>query len=144
MRNILILFLSTLLLFGQKQSIKIKSKYHHLKLINEWIFLSMETLTKNESKSKEIIYADENNVETLSFHRSGSISYNSFSKGESIKGRGKWMVNRYDGLRIIAESDTIDTNYIIEKDTLTIFTVEENGIDTKENKNVIRYKKKIS
>ena len=79
-------------LFGQQGSFKIRPKYKHLQLIEKWKFVSMETITHGEKEEKEIVYQADNNVETLSFHRSGSISYISIDGGKEKKGRGKHQI----------------------------------------------------
>ena len=82
-----VLFLSfCLLLFQSNQrSFKIKSKFSHLKLVDEWVFLSMETITFNEEEEREVVMHSEKNVETLSFHRSGSMSFVSINNGKEKK-----------------------------------------------------------
>ena len=52
-KYILFLLFCGLLLQGNHSSFKIKSKFSHLKLIDDWDFLSMETITYNEQKKKE-------------------------------------------------------------------------------------------
>ena len=42
----------------------------------------METITYNEEEEREVVMQDEKNVETLSFHRSGSMSYVSMNNGK--------------------------------------------------------------
>lgn len=91
MRNIFFIFLMIFtILIASQQSFKIQPKYQqrHFQLIDKWIFISMETVTKAETEEWEIIYQDDENIETLSFHRSGSMSYVSLEGDEQKKGRG--------------------------------------------------------
>ena len=81
-KYILFLLFCSLLLQGKQRSFKLKSKFSHLKLIDDWVFLSMETITYNEEEEREVVMQDEKNVETLSFHRSGSMSYVSMNNGK--------------------------------------------------------------
>ena len=73
-KYILFLLFCGLLLQGNHSPFKIKFNDSHLKLIDDWVFLSMETITYNEEEEREVVVQDEKNVETLSFHRSGSMS----------------------------------------------------------------------
>ena len=143
MRIIFFIFLivSTILIASQR-SFKIISKYQkrHFELIDKWIFLSMETVTKAETEEREIVYQDDENIETLSFHRSGSISYVSLEGGEQKKGRGTWLIkDQY--IRIISKSDTIDATYKIEGDILTLTTSEEESEDFYGYTSVVQYQK---
>ena len=56
----------------------------HLRLIDDWVFLSIETITYNEEE-REVVIQGEKNVGTLSFHRSGSMSFFSKKKGKEKK-----------------------------------------------------------
>ena len=49
------LLLCGLIFNGSQRSFKLKSKYKHLKLIAEWVFLSMETTTYNEGMDRDIV-----------------------------------------------------------------------------------------
>ncbi len=143
MRIIFFIFLivSTILIASQR-SFKIISKYQkrHFELIDKWIFLSMETVTKAETEEREIVYQDDENIETLSFHRSGSISYVSLEGGEQKKGRGTWLIkDQY--IRIISKSDTIDATYKIEGNILTLTTSEEESEDFYGYTSVVQYQK---
>ena len=42
----------------------------------------METVTHNEEEERDVVVKGKKNVETLSFHRSGSMSYVSMIDGE--------------------------------------------------------------
>ncbi|MBA65391.1 MAG: hypothetical protein CMG55_06295 [Candidatus Marinimicrobia bacterium] len=139
----LTIIVCTIFLFGSQRSFKIKSKYQqsHLRLIDKWIFISMETVTQTEKEEKEIVYQDRDNVETLSFHRSGSMSFVSVEGGKEKKGRGIWLIKDHY-IRIIAQSDTIDATYNIKDDILTLTTSEEESEDFYGYTSVVKYKKK--
>ena len=81
----LFLLFCSLVLQGNQRSFKVKSKFSHLKLIDNWVFLSMETITYSEEEEREVVVQDEKNVETLSFHRSGSMSFVSMKNGKEKK-----------------------------------------------------------
>ena len=137
----IIFFLFCSLLFqGSQRSFKIKSKFSHLKLINEWIFLSMETITYNEEEEREVVMQGEKNVETLSFHRSGSMSFVSKNNGKEKKGRGLWLI-KDESIRIIALKDTIDAIYNIDNGILTLTTSEKETNDFYGFTSIVRYKK---
>jgi len=129
-----------MILFGNQNPLQITPKYENLKLINKWTFESMETTTFSETEEKEIVYKDEDNIETLTFHRSGSMSFVSLDDGNQKKGRGIWFVNN-DLLRIIADSDTVDATYQIKNNILTIITNEEESEDFYGYKSIVRYLK---
>lgn len=136
----LLIFLYNMILFGNQNPLQITPKYENLKLINKWTFESMETTTFAETEEKEIVYKDEDNIETLTFHRSGSMSFVSLDDGNQKKGRGIWFVNN-DLLRIIADSDTVDATYQIKNNILTIITNEEESEDFYGYKSIVRYLK---
>tara|TARA_X000001036_G_C20662532_1_gene799487 strand:+ start:1595 stop:2002 length:408 start_codon:yes stop_codon:yes gene_type:complete len=130
------------ILIASQRSFKIQPKYQqrHFQLIDKWIFISMETVTKAETEEREIIYQDDENIETLSFHRSGSMSYISLEGGEQKKGRGTWLIkDQY--IRIISKSDTIDATYKIEGNILTLTTSEEESEDFYGYTSVVQYQK---
>ena len=139
----LTIIVCTIFLFGSQRSFKIKSKYQqsHFRLIDKWIFISMETVTQAEKDEREIVYQDRDNVETLSFHRSGSMSFVSVEGGKEKKGRGIWLIKDHY-IRIIAQSDTIDATYNIEDNILTLTTSEEESEDFYGYTSVVKYKKK--
>ena len=143
MRNIFFIFLMIFtILIASQQSFKIQPKYQqrHFQLIDKCIFISMETVTKAETEEWEIIYQDDENIETLSFHRSGSMSYVSLEGDEQKKGRGTWLIkDQY--IRIISKSDTIDATYKIEGDILTLTTSEEESEDFYGYTSVVQYQK---
>ena len=45
----------------------------------------MKTITYNEEEEREVVLQDEKNVETLSFHRSGSMSLVFMKNGKEKK-----------------------------------------------------------
>ena len=87
MNKYLSLLLISGICFGQSK-FQIKPKYSHLKLINKWVFQSMETITYNNKEEREVVLKDQYNTETLSFHRSGSMTFETLNTGEITKGRG--------------------------------------------------------
>ena len=133
----LLLFIG--LVWGQN-SFKIRPKYEHLKLINKWTFESMETITYTEQEESEIVVKDDNNSETLSFHKSGSISYLTLVNGEMKKGRGIWLV-KDNLLKILADADTIYATYQIKGDFLTITTSKDESEEFYGYKTIMKYKK---
>ena len=135
------LFLCVLIFQGSQRSFKLKSKYKHLKLINDWVFLSMETITYNEEEERDVVVKGEKNVETLSFHRSGSMSYVSMIDGEENKGRGLWLI-KDENIRIIALTDTIDATYNIDNGILTLTTSEEESEEFYGYTSIVKYKSK--
>ena len=57
-KYMLFLLFCGLVLHSNQRSFKIKSKFSHLKLIDDWVFLSMETITYNE-EAREVVLQDE-------------------------------------------------------------------------------------
>ena len=135
------LLLCVLIFQGSQRSFKLKSKYKHLKLINDWVFLSMEIITYNEEEERDVVVKGEKNVETLSFHRSGSMSYVSMIDGEENKGRGLWLIKN-ENIRIIALTDTIDATYNIDNGILTLTTSEEESEEFYGYTSIVKYKSK--
>ena len=133
------ILLSIGLAWGQN-SFKIRPKYEHLNLINKWTFESMETITYTEEEKSEIVFKDDDNSETLSFHKSGSISYLTLVNGEMKKGRGIWLV-KDNLLKIIADADTIYATYQIRGDFLTITTSKDESEEFYGYKTIMKYKK---
>lgn len=127
------------LVWGQ-DSFTIKDKYPHLKLIEEWTFESMETITYAEEEESEVVFKDDMNTESLSFHRSGSLSFMALTNGMMKKGRGLWLV-KDDLLNIVADSDTIHATYEINDSSLTITTSNEETDEFFGYKTIVRYKK---
>ena len=135
------LLLCGLIFNGSQRSFKLKSKYKHLKLIADWVFLSMETTTYNEEKDKDIVMQSDGTVATLSFHRSGSMSYFFMSKGKEEKGRGIWMV-KDEKIKIMALEDTIQATYSMDNGILTLITSENETEDVYGYTSIVKYKKK--
>ncbi len=133
------LLFCVLIFQGSQRSLKLRSKYKHLKLINDWVFLSMETVTYNEEEERDVVVKGEKNVETLSFHRSGSMSYVSMIDGEENKGRGLWLI-KDENIRIIALTDTIDATYNIDNGILTLTTSEEESEEFYGYTSIVKYK----
>ena len=140
-KYISLLILCVLIFQGSQRSFKLKSKYKHLKLINDWVFLSMETVTYNEEEERDVVVKGKKNVETLSFHRSGSMSYVSMIDGEENKGRGLWLI-KDENIRIIALTDTIDATYNIDNGILTLTTSEEESEEFYGYTSIVKYKSK--
>ena len=140
-KYILFLLFCGLLLLGNQRSFKIKSKFSHLKLVDEWIFLSMETTTYNEEEDRDIVMQSDRTVETLSFHRSGSMSYFSMRNGKEVKGRGIWMV-KDEKIKIMALADTIHATYSINNGILTLITSENETKEFYGYTSIVKYKRK--
>ena len=138
-KYMLFLLFCSLVLQGNQRSFKIKSKFSHLKLIDNWVFLSMETITYNEEEEREVVVQDEKNVETLSFHRSGSMSFVSMKNGKEKKGRGLWLIKDAN-IRIIAMKDTIDAVYNIDNGILTLTTFEKATDEFYGFTSIVKYK----
>ena len=138
-KYMLFLLFCGLVLQGNQRSFKIKSKFRHLKLIDNWVFLSMETITYNEEEEREVVLQDEKNVETLSFHRSGSMSFVSMKNGKEKKGRGLWLI-KDEKIRIIAMKDTIDAVYNIDNGILTLTTFEKATDEFYGFTSIVKYK----
>ena len=139
MKKYLSLLIISGICFGQSQ-FQIKPKYSHLKLINKWVFQSMETITYNDKEEREVVLKDQYNTETLSFHRSGSMTFETLSSGGIKKGRGLWHVKN-DILKILTDTDTVDATYYIENDILRIITSEEESSDFYGYKTTVTYKR---
>ena len=139
-KYVLFLLFCSLLLLGNQRSFKIKSKFSNLKLVDEWIFLSMETITYNEEEEREVVMRGDKNIETLSFHRSGSMSFVSINNGKEKKGRGLWLV-KDENIRIIALKDTIDAIYNIDNGILTLTTSEKETDEFYGFTSIVKYKK---
>ena len=135
----LLLLFCGLVLQGIQRSFKIKSKYSNLKLIDDWVFLSMETITYKEEEEREVVVQDEKNVEALSFHRSGSMSFVSMKNGKEKKGRGLWLI-KDENIRIIAMKDTIDAVYNIDNGILTLTTSEKATDEFYGFNSIVKYK----
>ena len=100
----------------------------------------METITYKEKEENDIVLKDDENSETLSFHKSGSISYVTLVNGAMKKGTGIWLV-KDELLKILADSDTIYATYQINGDFLTITTSKDESEDFYGYKTIMKYKK---
>ena len=103
----------------------------------------METITYNAEEEREVIMQDEKNVETLSFHRSGSMSFVSMNNGKEKKGRGLWLI-KDENIRIIALTDTIDATYNIDNGILTLTTSEKETDEFYGYTSIVKYKNKYA
>ncbi len=81
----LFLLFCGLIIQGNQISLKIKSKLSHLKLIDDWFFFILKTITYNEEEEREVVMLGEKNVETLSFHSLESMSFFSINNGKEKK-----------------------------------------------------------
>jgi len=139
LKYIIFLLFCVSLFQGNQRSFRIKSKFSHLKLIDEWIFLSMEIITYSEEEEREVVMQGEKNVETLSFHRSGSMSFVTMNDGKEVKGRGMWLI-KDEKIRIIALTDTIDAIYNIDNGILTLTTYEKETNEFYGFTSIVKYK----
>lgn len=139
LKYMLFLLFCSLVLQGNQRSFKVKSKFSHLKLIDNWVFLSMETIIYRQEEEREVVVQDEKNVETLSFHRSGSMSFVSMKNGKEKKGRGLWLI-KDENIRIIAMKDTIDAVYNIDNGILTLTTFEKATDEFYGFTSIVKYK----
>ena len=139
LKYMLFLLFCSLVLQGNQRSFKVKSKFSHLKLIDNWVFLSMETITYSEEEEREVVVQDEKNVETLSFHRSGSMSFVSMKNGKEKKGRGLWLI-KDENIRIIAMKDTINAVCNIDNGILTLVTSEKATDEFYGFTSIVKYK----
>ena len=138
-KHLLFLLFCSLLLQGKQRSFKIKSNFSHLELIDDWVFLSMKKITYNEEEEREVVIQGEKNVEILSFHRSGSMSFVSMNNGKEKKGRGLWSI-KDKNIRIIAMKDTIDVTYNIDNGILTLITSEKATDEFYGFTSIVKYK----
>ena len=119
---------------------KIKPKYNssNLKLLNEWIFQSMETITYGEREESKTIFRNDTNQETLTFKKSGEIIYFSDFDGNKNTGKGNWLV-KDDSLSIISKEDTINASYKILNNTLSIITIDKETDEFYGFKTIMKY-----
>ena len=103
------------------------------------MFLSMETITYKEDEEREVVVQDEKNVETLSFHRSGSMSFVSMKNGKEKKGRGLWLTKE-EKTRFIALKDTKDASYNIDNGILALTTSEKATDEFYGFTSIVKYK----
>ena len=128
----LLFLLISALIIAQNNPFRINAKNNHLHLVGSWTFESMTTITKAKREEIKIVYKDNNNVETLLFNKSGSISYDVLNEGLKKEGQGIWFAEQ-NYLTIIVDSDTTYGTYNIENNILTIIT------ETKETDNYYGY-----
>ena len=116
-----ILFIIFLLILSNPlhSQLKIVPKFKHLKIIGSWEFRSMEVLTYADKLMTNKIQRDEKNNETITFHKTGLISYTSLENNEKSGGEGEWLI-KDDRLRIITDNDTINGNYSLQDGILSI------------------------
>ena len=57
-KYMLFLLFCGLVFQGNQRLFKIKYKFSHLKLIDNWVFLSMEKITYNEKEEREVVLQD--------------------------------------------------------------------------------------
>ena len=111
------------------------------KLVGEWIFESMTTITKAEREEITILYNDENNLETLSFEKSGAIKYNVMNEGVKKLGSGVWY-SEDPYITIIVEKDTTYGTYQIENDVLSIIVTEDESEEYYGYSTILKYRLK--
>jgi len=128
-------------IFAQQNQVTPKPNLEHLRLIGSWVFQSMTTITQAKREEIKIVYNDKNNVETLSFSDSGTISFNVINDGVEKNGEGIWYA---DGsyVTILVESDTTYGAYQIEDSVLTIVTNTEESTTAYEYSTILKYRMK--
>ena len=111
------------------------------RLVGEWIFESMTTITKAEREEITILYNDENNLETLSFKNSGAIKYNVMNEGVKKLGSGVWY-SEDPYITIIVEKDTTYGTYQIENNVLSIIVTEDESEEYYGYSTILKYRLK--
>ena len=111
------------------------------RLVGEWIFESMTTITKAEREEITIVYNDENNLETLSFENSGAIKYNVMNEGVKKLGSGVWY-SEDPYITIIVEKDTTYGTYQIENNVLSIIVTEDESEEYYGYSTILKYRLK--
>ena len=111
------------------------------RLVGEWIFESMTTITKAEREEITIVYNDENNLETLSFENSGAIKYNVMNEGVKKLGSGVWY-SEDPYITIIVEKDTTYGTYQIEDNVLSIIVTEDESEEYYGYSTILKYRLK--
>lgn len=139
MKSCFIMLLISISLQAQNP-FKIKPKYNssNLKLLDEWVFKSMETITYGEINESETIYNDDSNQEIITFKKSGEILYYSSFDGKENTGSGNWLI-KDDSLSIITNGDTINASYKIVKDILLITTIDKETEEFYGFKTIMKY-----
>tara|TARA_Y100001935_G_scaffold124477_1_gene103355 strand:- start:847 stop:1251 length:405 start_codon:yes stop_codon:yes gene_type:complete len=111
------------------------------RLVGEWIFESMTTITKAEREEITIVYNDENNLETLSFENSGAIKYNVMNEGVKKLGSGVWY-SEDPYITIIVEKDTTYGTYQVENNVLSIIVTEDESEEYYGYSTILKYRLK--
>ncbi len=132
------LLILSIFLYAKQNPLSKILNYELSQLIGSWTFESMTTITKGKREEITIVYKDKNNVETLSFELSGSISYNVINDGIEKNGSGLWYAE-HDHITIIVESDTTYGTYQIEDSTLIIITSTEESNEFYGYSTIIKY-----
>ena len=101
----------------------------------------MTIITEAQGEEVNIIYKDENNIETLSFDDSGEIVYNVMSNGVKKTGRGLWCADQSD-VSIIVDLDITYGTYEIENGFLTIITTEKESGEYYGNRTILKYSRR--
>ena len=142
MKSYFIVLLFTYSLYAQN-FFNVQPKYNplNLKLLNEWIFQSMEIITYAELEESETIFRDNTNQERIRFNKSSEMEYFSNFDGGKNSGSGRWLIKN-DSLSIIISGDTINASYKILDDILLITTVEKETEEFYKSKTIMKYEVK--
>lgn len=105
-----------------------------------WIFESMTTITKAEREEVKIVYADQKNLESLSFNQSGSLYFNGVTGGVKNDGSGLWATKE-NNLTIIVDADTTNSTYEIVDSFLTLIITEKESDEYYGFSTILKYKK---
>tara|TARA_B110000014_G_C20079052_1_gene563576 strand:- start:859 stop:1311 length:453 start_codon:yes stop_codon:yes gene_type:complete len=105
-----------------------------------WIFESMTTITKAEREEVKIVYADQKNLESLSFNQSGSLYFNGVTGGVKNDGSGLWATKE-NNLTIIVDADTTNLTYEIVDSFLTLIITEKESDEYYGFSTILKYKK---
>ena len=105
-----------------------------------WIFESMTTITKAEREEVKIVYADQKNLESLSFNQSGFLYFNGVTSGVKNDGSGLWATKE-NNLTIIVDADTTNLTYEIVDSFLTLIITEKESDEYYGFSTILKYKK---
>ena len=105
-----------------------------------WFFESMTTITRAEREEVSIVYADQKNVESLSFNQSGSLYFNGITNGVKNDGTGSWF-SEEKSLNIIVDTDTTRSTYKITDGFLTLIITENESDEYYGFSTILKYKK---
>ena len=105
-----------------------------------WVFESMTTITRAEREEVKIVYADQNNLESLSFNQSGSLYFNGVTNGVRNEGSGSWTMVK-NNLVIIVDSDTTKSTYEVLGSFLTLIITEKESEEYYGFSTILKYKK---